>query len=593
MTEEPSDDPRKEAFALYEDGRYRESICVCSRVPEDTSLGILVAKNLVALEDYKEAEAQVRDLLVKMPESSYLHSFLGCVLAARGDDGAIAEYAEAIQLDPKNEEALRAYSAHFTGLGDHRSAIPLLYALARLSKKRDDAVALMRGLIEAGKGEESLLAYEELLGGAGAEGDYIDSLLVAGRHREAAAASIKAFRERRDPTFLRQYLAAVAAFDRKGALKLFPHFLKDCPDDDLAFDHVLLLKSEGKCREALEGCEALIARSPHPIYKLVACELIAATGRTDLARQGYEGLIAEELHRMDDPESLGMVIEAYEEFLRKTLRPSTVPPCYLTTVSSDTNVVSLTRTGLFYASFGQTAEAKEWLYRAYRLDFLNGGIEYARFLAGQGEMRECEKVLMHILANIRRSADLVRVADAVIDAGTDWKGMRRLIDALIDRFSAAVRSLGPGGIEVFARIYLRAAEEALSIGDYARCKECSLRGLDMTRKNLNDFFDLIRRCKEATVAERPALPSRNTACVRTTEEEAAPDLGLDEREEALVAFLQQHRESNEEELRKVLGTRRVSGVINRLIRKASDAGVPLIEKKGMGEHGEVYVYCGK
>ncbi|MDD3112412.1 MAG: hypothetical protein PHU26_08980, partial [Methanofollis liminatans] len=122
--------------------------------------------------------------------------------------------------------------------------------------------------------------------------------------------------------------------------------------------------------------------------------------------------------------------------------------------------------------------------------------------------------------------------------------------------------------------------------------ECSLRGLDMARKNPETFFDLIRRCKEETVAERPALPLRNTKPSGPVEE-TAPDLGLDEREEALVAFLRQHRESNEEELRKVLGTRRVSGAINRLIRKASDAGVTLIEKRGMGEHGEVYIYCGK
>ncbi len=44
------------------------------------------------------------------------------------------------------------------------------------------------------------------------------------------------------------------------------------------------------------------------------------------------------------------------------------------------------------------------------------------------------------------------------------------------------------------------------------------------------------------------------------------------------------------DLRKLLGTRRVVGVVNQLIQKASSMGLSLIEKKGVGEDGEVYEY---
>lgn len=604
MTDQPPADAGKEAFALYEAGKYRESIDLCTRLlngSDDPSLAILLATNLFALGEYDEAEAHLRDLLRKMPDSSYLHSFLGRVLSARGDGRAIAAYARAVQLDPTNEEALRAYAAYFSGKSDQMSAVTILSALARVSGKKEDARALIRTLIDAGRGEEALSAYQELLGGSGADIEYIDALMVAGRHRDAAAASVETFRRTGDPAFLRQYLAALSAFDRPAALKIFPRYLGDTPDNDLLFDYVLLLKSEGRCREALEACERLLTRSPHPIHQLVACELIAATGQTELAREGYEALIREGISGMDDPETLEMAVAAYEQFLRKAYAPETVPACYLETVSRDPNVVSLTRTGLFYASFGDMDTARDWLYRAYRLDFLNGGIEYARFLARQGETRECEKILIHILTNTQRTADLVKVAEAVIggDEGGDG-GRRRLLDALVRRFSTESGHLGPEGTEVFARVCLRAAREALAAGDYVRCKECCLHGLDLSRACTKDFFDLIWRCKEATVAELPVFPYEGAGAGtgvaggdRDKKDVDEPDLGLDERELALVAFLRQHRETNEEELRKVLGTRRVSGVVNRLIKKANDAGVPLIEKQGMGEHGEIYVYCGK
>ena len=46
------------------------------------------------------------------------------------------------------------------------------------------------------------------------------------------------------------------------------------------------------------------------------------------------------------------------------------------------------------------------------------------------------------------------------------------------------------------------------------------------------------------------------------------------------------------DLRKLLGTRRVVGIVNQLIQKAAMQGVSIIEKKVVGEDGEVYEYTG-
>jgi hypothetical protein len=73
---------------------------------------------------------------------------------------------------------------------------------------------------------------------------------------------------------------------------------------------------------------------------------------------------------------------------------------------------------------------------------------------------------------------------------------------------------------------------------------------------------------------------------------AADDLGLDPQEQKIVLFLRSHRKATEMELRTLLGTRRIVGIVNRLVQKAARKGVTLIEKKGVGEMGEMYEYTG-
>jgi hypothetical protein len=70
------------------------------------------------------------------------------------------------------------------------------------------------------------------------------------------------------------------------------------------------------------------------------------------------------------------------------------------------------------------------------------------------------------------------------------------------------------------------------------------------------------------------------------------ELNLDEQEQKIVEFLRSHKKANEIELRKALNTRRVVGIVNRLIQKAAAQNVTLIEKKGVGDDGEVYEYVG-
>ncbi|OPY36840.1 MAG: hypothetical protein A4E40_01448 [Methanoregulaceae archaeon PtaU1.Bin059] len=44
------------------------------------------------------------------------------------------------------------------------------------------------------------------------------------------------------------------------------------------------------------------------------------------------------------------------------------------------------------------------------------------------------------------------------------------------------------------------------------------------------------------------------------------------------------------DLRTLLGTRRAGGMVNRIIQKATSAGIVVIEKRGVGKDGEIYAY---
>jgi hypothetical protein len=142
------------------------------------------------------------------------------------------------------------------------------------------------------------------------------------------------------------------------------------------------------------------------------------------------------------------------------------------------------------------------------------------------------------------------------------------------------------------------ASNALEEGDYPSCKYFCLCGMDVmpaytTVIQPEDFLRLIRTCKKKSVADRPVMNAphmqRKSAIPVPS---VTDDLGLDEQEQKIVLFLRSHRKATEMELRTLLGTRRVGGIVNRLVQKAARKGINLIEKKGVGEKGEIYEYTG-
>lgn len=597
------EDRKKEAFQLFEDGRYAESLEQCEAflaTGRDPAIDVLLATNLFSAGRIDDAEAAFRDLARRMPESSYVHSYLAKVLEAKGDEGAVAEYAAAVHLDPDNQDALRSYAGYQLSRRDFRSALPVLRRLVQLGGRPGDVKNLMRAWIETGRPEEAIA----VVSGHGEEHsrspEYVDALLRTGKHAKAAQSAETMYRETRDPVMLRMCLRAFARCDATATLATYASHLRENPDRDILLDYILLQKSAGSYAEALEAIGVLLKESRLPAYRLEECDLLSEAGKTEKALAAYEQLIQDELAAKNDMETLDCIVEKYRGFLSTHVPAEEAERRFLGLVSHDINVVSLVGTARFFEERSNESEARGWYYRAYRADFLAGGLEYAKFLSLHGEDREAEKVMLYILANVKKSTDLTKIAAVVLGEGGKMHRLRRLMEQLIHRLEERRSTLGSDGLELLARSFFVAATTALEETDYATCKYFCLCGMDVMPAQTEairpgDFLELITACKERSVADRPIM---NTAPVKKRSPAGSPSMAiadrleLSEQERTIVTFLQKHRTANELALRKLLGTRRVVGIVNRLIQKADSEGVSLIHKKGIGEDGEVYEYTG-
>ena len=178
--------------------------------------------------------------------------------------------------------------------------------------------------------------------------------------------------------------------------------------------------------------------------------------------------------------------------------------------------------------------------------------------------------------------------------------LKRLMVQLLAKLEARRATLNSEGLELLAMAFFIAGTNAHEEQDYAGCKYYCLSGMDVmpahTRAiHLEDFLNLIRSCKEKSVADRPIMnvpQVKKRAAAGQPAQVITDQLGLTEQEATILEFIRLHRTANEMDLRKVLGTRRVVGIVNRLIQKAAAQGLLLIAKKGVGEEGETYEYTG-
>jgi Flp pilus assembly protein TadD len=601
MTAPAGEDQKKEAFRLFEEGRYQESLQVCTGLPaadRDAAVEVLTATNLYYTKKPEDAEVCFRDLLQKMPDSSYVHSYLGKILEERGDEGAVAEYATAVHLDPTNQDALRSYAEYLLSRQDYRGALPVLRHLVQLAKKPGDVKHLMRAYIETGDAEEALALHAASGGESDRAHEYIDALSKTRNYQHAAESALKIYRETSDPAVLRKYLEFLSGYDVPASLAAYAAHAHSGSGCDILFDYILFLKSTGDYAHALDEVDILLSRSTDPVYRMVRAGLLAALGRHDEALASYEQLVRDELGAKNDMETLGLIIGKYRGYLMKQLPAAAATERFLSLVSSDVNVASLLETARLYEDQNNETEARAWYYRAYRTDYLAGGLAYARFLSARGEDRECEKVMLYILSNVKKGEDLVHISSVILDELGGMFRLKRLMDMLVKRLEERRATLDSRGLELLAMAFFITASNALEETDYPGCKYYCLCGIDVMPAHTTviqpgDFLRLIHTCKEKSVADRPIMNAP-----RAHRKPAAPapsvsdQLGLDEQEKKIVEFLRSHRKATEMELRTLLATRRVVGIVNRLVQKAAKKGVHLIEKKGVGEKGEIYEYTG-
>lgn len=601
-----------EAMDLFNAGKYAEVITLVSGTG-DSALLLLAARSYAETGQYDTAGYLLRDLITQMPASSYLHSYLADVMEKTGDEHAVSEYATALILDPDNRPALRNYSRLLLARNDLRGAIPSLRSLVRLGGDPADIRKLMQILTEVGEPDEAAALHVQNFGDEEFSPEYIEALLAAKQYQKAMNIALRGWNTVRDVVYLRLDLEALAALDPEAAESAYRSALDSFEEENLEddsvsqirFSFILLEKLLGNYEAARYELALLLKTRQDPVYRLLGAELASRTGYGEEANTIYRELIAQECGKDAEDADVAMqelIISRFKYFLDAVHSKEEVAGIISVLLSAYPTAVCLSQIGAAYEEAGSLSQARDWYYRAYRSDYIHGGIAYAAFLKRSGQERECETVIRYILTNIVRASDVEMVASEILNGKEGIYRIPKVMDQVLTRLSAVLEKLSSNGREMLAVGLLYAAGDALERQDYEECKWHCLLGLDVMPCypaviKVEDFMQLLAQAKGRALAERPVLLEKS-AYLQSVEQqdEATPVanlLDLDDREQVVVSFLQEHREATEMDLRAVLGTRRVAGIVNGILAKAAEKNVKIIEKRGVGERGEIYGYTGE
>ena len=597
------------ALELFNAGKYDEVISFSSGTT-DPALMLLSARSYAAVSKYDIAESLLRSLIRIMPGSSYVHSYLGDVLLAVGNDGAEAEFAKAITLDPENLPAVRQYAELVIARGDLRGAIPALRTLVRNSGSDEDVKTLIKTLTAVGEADEAVSLHRRTFGEDVFSVEYIEALLASGEFQKALNLSLRGWTETKDTAYLRLDLEALAEIDKEAAEKAYRSALDSFEEADISdenvsairFSFVLLEKYLENYDSAEFELSHLLTEEADAVYHLLSAELASKKDEGERATSIYRGLIDSLMKRDADWETAELVIDRYVSFLSAVRSKEEVAGVISVALSAYPHAVCLAKIGEAYENAGADSQAKDWFYRSYRADYLNGGLAYAGYLKRAGAFREADTVIRYILTNAETVSDLEHASNIILNGESALYQLEKSRGLVQKSLASVSERLTSKGREMLSAVYLYAAVDALECGSYEDCKWFCLAGIDVlpcypATISIQDFTDILSRTKGRAIAERPILLEKAAEAAEEVVEEvsAEEDIlpNLDEREKKLLSFLREHREATEMDLRSVLDTRRVAGIVNSLLAKTADFGVTLIEKRGVGERGEVYGYVGR
>ena len=598
------------ALELFNAGKYDEVISFSSGTA-DPALMLLSARSYAACGKYDIAESLLRSLVRIMPGSSYVHSYLGDVLLACGKEEAESAYARAISLDAENISAVRQYADLVISRGDLRGAIPALRTLVRHSGAEEDVRKLMRTLTSVGEAEEAAAIHRRNFGEDTCSVEYIEALMAVGEYQKALNLALRGWTETKDTAYLRLDLEALSAIDKDAAEKAYRSALDSFEEADIADDNVSAIRFSfvllEKYRENYDAAEfelsQLLGPDADAVYHLLSAEIAAKKEDGERASAIYRSLIESLMAKDADWETSELVIDRYTAFLSAVRSKEEVAGVISVVLSVYPQAVCLAKIGEAYENAGASLQAKDWFYRAYRADYLRGGLAYAGYLKRSGACREADTVIRYIVTNAASVSDLEYAADVILNGDSALYQLEKSRGLVQKSLAGVSERLTSKGREMLAAVYLYSAVDALECGNYEDCKWFCLSGIDVLpcypeTISIQDFSDILARVKGRAISERPILMEK--AAEASVETEAAPQAGeeellpnLDDREKKLLAFLREHREATEMDLRSVLDTRRVAGIVNGLLAKTAEFGVTLIEKRGVGERGEIYGYVGR
>lgn len=590
-----TDTLKAQAFRLFEQGKYPACLDLIQTLPShlmEIQLRILEAVCFYSTGSLEEAEVCLRDLKPRVPDSAEVCLYLGKVLEKKGDDQARAEFAEAVRLAPEHPEGIRRYARYLTRSNDNRAALNLLTRLVRLTGDPSDLVELMQCCCALGRVEEGLSWYLQAGSPAGCFATFLDLLMASGRYREIVEA-IEADTGVSDESLTLLYLDALVQIDPDQADQKFLYLLNKNGSIDLASRYVIFLSGRGLIREALGVWSTWLEKSLNPMHRIQGAPLLESLSGPSRALELYQEIFF--TSNRNDLSELSGGLSSYRSLLVRIYGPEGALDQVINLIKPDLYPELLIGVARWCEEAGRLDEARRLYLQGFRSDLTTIGLAYAAFLGRTGENREQVKILGYILKTVRKIRDLEIVAREVLNSSLSDLDLRT---SLQSRFSEKIPLLSLDGREIYARLLCRSAESALESGMPDKALEFSLTGLSVVPVDsvqvAESLFALLIKSKYQVLPDYIPMMIRYSpkgpASVVSSEQISLS--WLDPIEEAVVGYLRKHRVCHEMDLRKVAGTRRVAGLMNRIMRKAEEQGIHLAEKDGYSEFGEVYRYAG-